>query len=199
MARLNAPINRDNLPKADEFTPLPKGKYNTRVTNTDYKIANNGRESIELTFDVTDGEYANRKIFGSFTMVQPLNPNIPVNEAKEKSDKAVNIGQKNLNSLMTAVNLPILNDTDDFLNKQVVVSVKITPETNGYPAKNDITGFEEYKGDTLPFPTKQNNTTVRTQKNAWADVPKQKPKETVVEEEVDVDDDEESAPGSRPW
>lgn len=132
-------------------------------------------------------------------MVQPLNPNIPVNEAKEKSDKAVNIGQKNLNSLMTAVNLPILNDTDDFLNKQVVVSVKITPETNGYPAKNDITGFEEYKGDTLPFPTKQNNTTVRTQKNAWANVPKQKPKETVVEEEVDVDDDEESAPGSRPW
>ena len=43
------------------------------------------------------------------------------------------------------------------------------------------------------------STTVRTQKNAWANVPKQKPKETVVEEEVDVDDDEESAPGSRPW
>lgn len=194
MSKLNRTINRETLEKPDEFSVLPKGKYDTIVSKTDYKIADSGRETIELQFKIINGAYVGRLIFASITMAQPLNPNLPIDEAETKRNQALSIGEKTLNSLMTAVDLAILDDTNDFLNKKVTVEVKVTPARGEYAERNDIVRFHEYTGDTLP----QNNVASRpsasvrpVQNNMWGNVQQQNKPEAKVQEE--------EAPGARPW
>lgn len=205
MAKLNRRINREELAKPDEFSVLPKGKYNTIVSETDYAIAKNGRESIELRFKVLDGEYANRIIFGSITTVQPLNPELPYDEAEKKKAQAEVIGQKNLNSLMMAVDMASFDDTDDFLNKKVTVEIKVTPAKGDYPERNDIVRYHEYEGDKLPSTSATQKAPAASapkpnKRTAWPGSEKPSIKKPIEEDEAEeVFVEEEKAPGQRPW
>lgn len=151
--KINNTIYRDNL-KNSSFDALPEGTYNTRITKTDYRISDKGRESIEFTCQIIDGEYRNRNIFASITIACKPNPNLPPTEAEERRQKAINIGEKLLNQAMTACDLTVLNDTDDFLNKEIAVKVKVTPAMNGYEARNDVQSFSKYTGNAMPSSVK---------------------------------------------
>lgn len=185
MAKLSRSINREELAKPDEFSVLPKGKYNCMVSGTDLKVSENGKEQIELKFKVMDGEYANRVITSYITQNQPLNENIDEETAKKNKRIAEEIGQKALNSLMMATDVTVLEDTDDFLNKQVVVELKVRPATENFAERNEVVRYSEYKGNVIPTQSKP-----QKQNNAWANVPKQP---QTSESQNDV------APGARPW
>lgn len=186
MAKLPGAINRESLEKPDEFSVLPKGRYDVIVSKTDYKTSKTGRETIELQLKVLNGSYAGRIIFASITTAQPLNESLPLEEAETKRKQALSIGEKMLNSLMIATDIPLLQDTDDFLNKRVSVEIKVTPARGEYPERNDVVKFLEYTGDTLPTGITPNITNPKPQTS--------KPWENVRKEA-----NEDEAPGERPW
>lgn len=53
----------------DEYTPLPQGRYNLEVESGEKGVSKNGNDKIEFTFRVVEGDYENRKLWHTFSLV----------------------------------------------------------------------------------------------------------------------------------
>lgn len=174
MSQLRQTIYRDNLAKADEFPLIPEGNYNVIVSKTDYTTKDSGRESIDLTLKVLDGQYANRNLFLSVVMAMPEGKDA---ESEERRKTALNIGEKTLHQILSFSGISAITDTDELLNKMFSVKVVITPEKNGFPARNDVRKIMEYKGNVAPVASPRPQATApvsepqaRPAANPWANV-----------------------------
>jgi hypothetical protein len=104
------------------------------VVATDAEVkdnkAGNGK-FIAFTFEVTTGQFANRKLWHNLTILHTA------------SQQAQEIGQRTLKQFAEAINHPDPNHikgTNEFLNKPVKVKVAIQPD-KGYGEKNEIKFF----------------------------------------------------------
>lgn len=147
MAQLPQKIYKENLPKPDEFSPIPEGNYNVIVSKTEYTTKESGRESIDLSLKVLDGPYANRYLNLSIVMALPPGED---EEANKRKETCLNISQKTLHQLLSLSGLSAIEDTDELLNRMFTVKVGITPARDGYDARNDVKRIMEYKGDVAP-------------------------------------------------
>lgn len=109
----------DELPESDV---IPAGQYPLRVDEvSDVAEDKNGTEYVKVTFSVTDGEYANRKLFEGYV---PL------------------AGSAKLRKILAAAGFEgkKLTSTDDLVGLEVAAIVKVT-KSDEYGEQNRIVTY----------------------------------------------------------
>jgi hypothetical protein len=136
-------FNVADAPAGGGFDPIPAGRYNVVITDSDLCDTKAGDgQYIKLTFKVLEGDFSGRLIWSN------LNINNP-------NEKAVEIAQRELAAICAAVGLPAIEeDTAELHGIPLSGMVKIKPEQGGYPASNTISGFKaavEASGEEAPW------------------------------------------------
>ena len=125
--RANTEENKDGM---DDRSPIPAGDYPMHIVKTEFKPtkAKTGHY-LACQLKVLDGEYKGRVVFLNLNLD---NPN-PV---------AVEIANKELNSICQACGQEGVEDSDELLNIPMMVSVKINPGDANWPPSNETTGYK---------------------------------------------------------
>ena len=112
------------------FDAIPAGKYKVVIEDTEDKPTRKGDGSyLQITFVVTDGDYAGRKLWSRLNLVNP-------------NDQAVGIARAELSALCRAVNVLKLKDTTQLHDLQLVVKVTAKTDKESGEARNEVKGFE---------------------------------------------------------
>ena len=113
----------------EDRSPIPAGDYMMHLVKSEFKPtkAKTGHY-LACQFKVLEGDYKGRVVFTNLNLD---NPN-PV---------AVEIANKELNSICSACGKEGVEDSDELLNIPLVVSVKVTPGDANWPPSNEITGY----------------------------------------------------------
>lgn len=111
------------------YEPIPAGVYNLIVTQAEETTTKNNDSRIKLTFSVSDGDYAGRKIFDGYQL--------------SGNETAVKIGRGQLKSLWRCAGHTDFNisSPSELLNIEIAASVKIK-EDPSYGPKNVISTFK---------------------------------------------------------
>lgn len=133
MASFN--FNAANVAPQQSFAPIPAGSYIAQVVESEIKPTKNGTgQMMNLTFEVLDGQYKNRKVFGRINVVN-------------QSAEAERIGQSQLSALCHATGVMQLQDTVQLHNKPIKIKVKVRVDESGkYDDSNEVTGYEAISG-----------------------------------------------------
>lgn len=144
----------DELP-AQDFDPIPEGKYTAEITGAEVKPTKDGTgQYINLKFSVTGPTHAGRVVF-SIVNIQ------------NKNQQAEEIGLRQLKELRTACGIASLRDTDELLGKMVRIKVKIQ-KSEQYGDKNTVAGFESVSGGTMPTGTPASQPAASSSTPPWA-------------------------------
>lgn len=128
---LDNPIHAQDLPENEQgsFDPIPEGKYTVQIGAADLNPTKDGSgQYIKLKLNVTGPSHSGRVIFS--------NVNI-----RNKSSAAETIGRQQLRSIMTALGLATLNDTDQLIGGHLTVKIGIRPAEGQYEAQNDVKSY----------------------------------------------------------
>ncbi len=137
MATLGQRYDRESLPEATSFDPIPIGWYLATITSSDVKATKDGTGTyIDLQFTVVGPEYVGRIIFEKINI-------------RNNSQKAEEIGLGTLRSLLAAASLPAIEDSDELLNATVEIKVGLEKPQEGYEQRNNIKEFRAASG-TIP-------------------------------------------------
>ncbi len=114
----------------DGFDPIPVGKYLAVISASSYGPNSKGTgQVLKLTFQVVEGDYANRLIFVNLNLVN-------------SNAEAEKIAKIELAAICRAVGVITPKDSSELHDKPLVIKVMIEPAKNGYEAKNIIKGYE---------------------------------------------------------
>lgn len=142
MAFLDTPINASDLPESSgDYGALPQGDYSVRISEAGIKATKDGNgQYIKLTLDVTGPSHVGRKIFAYLNI-------------RNASAKAEEIGRQQLGSLMRAIGLPTLKDTDQLIGGELVISVKVKPADGQHGESNEVKAYKAIGGGSAaPMP-----------------------------------------------
>lgn len=127
MALLN--FNANEVEPNAPFEVIPAGKYNAVIVESEMKATRAGTgRYLKLVFEITDGEYAGRKLFASINLENP-------------NQDAVRIGRAELSAVCHAVNVLDLQDTVQLHNLPMVITVRVKKNQDGEPT-NEVRGYE---------------------------------------------------------
>ena len=130
-----------DLPMGRTFEPLPAGWYTAAITQATIKDTKAGTgRYISLKYDITGPTHQGRTIFGNLNISNP-NP------------KAEEIGRQQLNSLMRAIGLAKVNDTDQLIGGQLKIKLAIT-QSDMYGESNEVKDFAGIAGGAMPAAVK---------------------------------------------
>lgn len=143
MAYLDQPININELPEetgGGDYTPIPAGEYNATIKSADVKATSKGDgQYIKLRLDITGPTHSGRVIFA----------NVNIRNASQQAEQ---IGRAQLRSIMGAIGLADLTDTDQLIGGQLVVKVavkdaRVDPATGKtYEASNEVKAYKAMEG-----------------------------------------------------
>lgn len=135
MAFLNETFSIDTLPQSEnEFSPLPAGWYQVHITGAELRPTKAGTGAyIAVRYDVLGPTHQGRVVFGNLNIRNP-NP------------KAEEIGRQQLGSLMRAIGLAQVSDTDQLIGGQLMIKLAIRPADGQYEASNDVKDFKAVGG-----------------------------------------------------
>lgn len=130
----------DELPE-QSYDPVPEGLYNADIEKAEVKQTKDGTgQYINMQLKILGPTQSGRVVFGTINI-------------QNKSEKAEEIGLRQLKELRAACGIASLRDTDELIGRQVKIKVKIQPEKDGYPARNTIGGYSAISGNTMPMPS----------------------------------------------
>lgn len=135
MAMLNTPFLADDLPQGNggSYEPLPAGWYTATIGGAEIKQTKAGTGSyIAVRYNITGPTHEGRVIFS----------NLNINNANPKAEE---IGRQQLRSLMEAIGLAKLGDTDQLIGGNVKIKLKIESDPQ-YGDKNQVSGFAKTEG-----------------------------------------------------
>lgn len=119
----------------DSFDPVPAGDYTAVIIQAEVRpTKDGGGEYIKLRFDITGPSHQGRVVFANLN-------------TKNASAKAAEIGRGQLKSVMLAIGLPSLRDTDQLIGGVVGIRLGVRPsrtdERSGltYGASNEIRSY----------------------------------------------------------
>lgn len=128
MAELN--FNAKEVAPSEGFEPIPPGRYNVMITDSEMKETKAGTGSyLKLTFRVEDEQYKGRLIWSNLNLDNP-NP------------KAVEIAQRDLSAICRACGLDMIEDSVELHGITISGQVKIRPAQGEWAAQNEINGFK---------------------------------------------------------
>ena len=95
MALLN--FNADEVAPSTSLDPIPAGKYQAVITDSELKMTKSGTGSyLELTFEITDGEFEKRKLWARLNI-------------RNSNQKAVEIAVKTSETALKAILAHVLH------------------------------------------------------------------------------------------
>lgn len=121
-------FNANSVDPADDFEPIPAGKYVAVITDSETKATKSGNGSyLELTFEVIEGEFKGRKLWARLNLDNP-------------SADAVRIARGQLSSICRSVGVMEPKDSFSLHNLPLVVAVKQKTDAEG-EVRNEIKGY----------------------------------------------------------
>ena len=137
MSLLNFDANEVEPSKA--FDPIPAGKYIAVITDSEMKETRAGTgRYLQLEFEITDGEYAGRKLWSRLNI-------------ENQNAEAVRLARADLSAICRAVNVLTPSDSIDLHNLPLVIKVHCRKDKNTGEITNDIRGYES-KANYKPEP-----------------------------------------------
>jgi hypothetical protein len=136
MAQLN--FDATQVAPDTGFETVPAGWYNVRITESEMKPTKDGAGAyLQLTFDIIDGQYMNRKLFARLNL-------------HNNSQVAKEIAYKQLSAIAHAVGILHVQDSQQLHGIPLKVKVKVrTDKTGEYDDSNDITSYKNIN-ETVP-------------------------------------------------
>lgn len=138
---LSTAINVNDLPQNDAPSgAIPAGEYAAKIDKAELKATNHGNgQYIKLQLRITGPTHANACVFTNLNIVNQ-------NETAER------IGKQQLRSIMEAINLQTITDTDQLIGGQLMI--KVTCEADEYrrgngdldAMKNEVKLFKKLGG-----------------------------------------------------
>ena len=129
MANLNG-FDANHVEPTGNFEPIPAGKYQAAITESEMKPTKNGGGSyLQFTFTITDGEYKNRVLWARLNL---NNPNAT----------AVKIAMSELSAICHAVGVMQPRDSVELHNLPLVIVVKLRKREDTGELTNEIKGYE---------------------------------------------------------
>lgn len=140
MANLGFTVNQNELPEDNnDFSPLPAGEYNVRIADASLETTKAGTgQYIKMRLDVIGPTHEGRVVFGNLNIRNP-NP------------KAEEIGQQQLGSVMRAIGVQSLSDTDQLIGGCMCVKLAIR-RSEEYGDSNDVKSYKAMQGGSAPMP-----------------------------------------------
>lgn len=124
-------FNASEIEPSSSFDPIPAGDYSVYCSSAEIKDTKDGTgKYISCRFTVYEGEFNGRLIFQNITI-------------KNRSEKATEIGKRDLSAFCRAVGVFTPKDTSELTDKPLVIKVGIQPASDGYEARNNV---KAYKG-----------------------------------------------------
>ena len=137
MAIIN--FNANDVEPSKAFDPIPAGKYIAVITDSEMKETRAGTgRYLQLEFEITDGEYAGRKLWSRLNI-------------ENQNAEAVRMARADLSAICRAVNVLTPNDSADLHNLPLVIKVHCRKDKNTGEITNDIRGYES-KANYRPEP-----------------------------------------------
>ena len=137
MAILN--FNANEVEPSRELDPIPAGKYVAVITDSEMKDTRAGTgRYLQLEFEITDGEYAGRKLWSRLNI-------------ENQNAEAVRLARADLSAICRAVNVLTPSDSIDLHNLPLVIKVHCRKDKNTGEITNDIRGYES-KANYRPEP-----------------------------------------------
>ena len=128
MAIIN--FNANEVEPSKAFDPIPAGKYIAVITDSEMKETRAGTgRYLQLEFEITDGEYAGRKLWSRLNI-------------ENQNAEAVRMARADLSAICRAVNVLTPNDSIDLHNLPLVIKVHCRKDKNTGEITNDIRGYE---------------------------------------------------------
>lgn len=138
MAFFDQAFDINELPVSDNnYVPITEGWYNVRITEATIKATKKGDgQYISIRYDIVGPAHQGRVVYGTVNI-------------KNASPKAEEIGRQQLGSLMRAIGLTRVTDTDQLINGELQVKLAIKRDEN-YGDKNEIKAYKANSGGALP-------------------------------------------------
>lgn len=123
-------FNANDVDPRGDFDPLPSGKYVAVITESEMTLTKSGGgHYLKLTFEVVDGEYKGRKLWGRLNLDNP-------------NAKAVAIARAELSAICRAVGVMQPKDSVELHNIPLVLSVKAKKRKDEDELENVIAKYE---------------------------------------------------------
>jgi len=143
MARLDETFNTNDLPEdtgGGDFTPLPAGDYNVTIQDAEIKQTKSGTgQYINLKLHVDGPTHNGRLLFGVLNI-------------KNDSSQAELIGRGQLGSILRALQIESLEDTDQLIGGPLTVKVVVKPASGQYKEGNEIKSYKAAGDTPAPAP-----------------------------------------------
>jgi len=132
-------VRSDEPKSSGSYDPIPAGWRAVEIEKAEVKPTkkNNGT-LLNIQASVITEDHNNRKVF---VRINVSNPSVQCTE----------IGRRELAALADACDIPILDDEDKLLGKQLEMKLVIVKDSNDEP-DNDVKGFRRLGGQSAPAP-----------------------------------------------
>ena len=108
---------------------IPEGLYKAVIIDSEMKPTKKGTgHYLELKFEVIDNQYAGKWIRARLNL-------------DNKSQKAVEIAQRDLSSICRAIGKQAIGDSEELHHKPMMIKVTIQPANGEYDASNEIKAY----------------------------------------------------------
>lgn len=142
MARFDFNVEEYNdFEGGGSFEPIPEGEYEVICEEAEEKQTQSGGTMIKAKFRVLGPTHANRVIYNNFNIVN-------------KSEKAQEIGRRQLSTWARAVGKPNASDTDELLNLPFIGVIGVEEGDAKYGPQNRFNGFKSKSGNAAPVAAK---------------------------------------------
>lgn len=143
MALLNTSFDVNDLPvQQNDFSPLPDGWYSASITKAEVRDTKDKTgQFIAVRYDVTGPTHQGRVVFGKINI-------------KNKSTQAEEIARQALGSIMRAIGLARVDDTDQLIGGTLQIKVS-TRTQEGYEPTNEVRGYKAVDGGAMPTPAQK--------------------------------------------
>jgi len=121
-------FNANDHDTTDNTSPLPPGEYPFLIEKAELRDTKAGTgKYVWIQATITGEQYANRKVFGNFNIVNP-------------NSEAERIGRNDLAKLAVAVGIPAIQDTAELVDKAFIGRVKVKENENSFTAFKPVDG-----------------------------------------------------------
>lgn len=134
MALLGETFSTETLPQDEgAFDPVPAGEYTVTINEAHLQDTKAGTgQLIKIRLDITGPIHEGRVLWANLNIRNP-------------SETAERIGRQQLNSVMQAIGLKSIQDTDELVGGTLKVKVSIR-ESEQYGKQNEVKGYKAAGG-----------------------------------------------------
>ena len=134
MAILGFTVNASDLPEdnAGDYSPVPAGEYDVEIKDAEIRTTKSGTgQYIAMRLDIVAPSHEGRVVWANLNI-------------KNDSQKAEEIGRQQLGSVMRAIGLASLQDTDQLIGGRLGVKLAIR-KSEEYGDSNEVKAFKAPK------------------------------------------------------